>query len=738
MITSQTDKVGPVAITGLPQVIPTTFPFQQGTDLLVLDNGIANSNDPALVLVAGSDYMVTGGSYNAANQMLTGSVTIFAGGTSNVQVGDAITIARNVPVNQTTSLLETGPLTIALVEQALDKMATLSQQINELAGRSLHFENFENLSGNLSLAARKLSSLGFDANGNVAFLATPTGTLSLPVPIAQGGTGATSASGARTNLGLGTLSLQNANAADITGGISLADAGTTSIVNVKVFGAKGNGTVVTGNVSIASGFSVLTVSTASFAVGDVGKTVVVPGAGAAGADLITTISAFTSTTQVNLSATAGTTLSVVSKTVAYGTDDTTAINNAIAALTSHGTLYFPPSSGVYIVQSISGFAGLNNITVRGDGPSSHLFMIVNANNGFVFSNTCSVVTVTGLHLDAIGTSRANGIGIRMQCSSGSITGNIISGWSDFGCFFDDTTVTVQNSIFSNNLVSNTLGDGCHLGAAHQFIINNNIFLQTGDDAIATIGYSGNLCASGEIVGNTIVGRSTAIAGSNTHGNRGISIQQATNILVEGNIILFTYSAAIQTSDDANSGVYSSNISINGNHCYSCVRASGPLACIEAYFLTHSRISDNEIYDPSSVGTASGILVTDFTDVGVANNHISQSQNQFCRGIICNTGTAYPASMGRNFAATWSDLFITGNMLVLNQSSNNEAVYLPVNSALTISKLVCSGNITDCANSTIFNFDYITGLKVVLNIAIGTGSTITTGSHSTSVLATPNY
>lgn len=38
------------------------------------------------------------------------------------------------------------------------------------------------------------------------------------VPVASGGTGATTASGARTNLGLGTLALQNANAVAITGG----------------------------------------------------------------------------------------------------------------------------------------------------------------------------------------------------------------------------------------------------------------------------------------------------------------------------------------------------------------------------------------------------------------------------------------------------------------------------------------------------------------------------------------
>jgi len=42
--------------------------------------------------------------------------------------------------------------------------------------------------------------------------------VTIPVPISQGGTGATTAAAARTNLGLGTMATQNANAVAITGG----------------------------------------------------------------------------------------------------------------------------------------------------------------------------------------------------------------------------------------------------------------------------------------------------------------------------------------------------------------------------------------------------------------------------------------------------------------------------------------------------------------------------------------
>lgn len=72
----------------------------------------------------------------------------------------------------------------------------------------------------------------------MAFFRGPGGTgtgsvTTIPVQITEGGTGATSASGARTNLGLGTMALQNTTNVSITGGaivgitdVAVADGGT--------------------------------------------------------------------------------------------------------------------------------------------------------------------------------------------------------------------------------------------------------------------------------------------------------------------------------------------------------------------------------------------------------------------------------------------------------------------------------------------------------------------------------
>ncbi len=176
-ISTQTDKLGPFIITGLPQVIPISFPFQAGSDLIVYNTGASGTtNDPALTLTLNSDYSVSGGGYDASNTMQVGSITVVSGGANSVGVGDYIVVARNVPINQTTSFQASGPLTIQMVEQALDKQATISQQVNEVAGRALRFEESEFLDGTLLRSARAGKLLGFDADGNISFSTDSTGS----------------------------------------------------------------------------------------------------------------------------------------------------------------------------------------------------------------------------------------------------------------------------------------------------------------------------------------------------------------------------------------------------------------------------------------------------------------------------------------------------------------------------------------------------------------------------------
>lgn len=141
--------------------------------------------------------------------------------------------------------------------------------------------------------------------------------------------------------GIGTSS----NPLYVTGG-----ANDSSIVfNVKTqYGAKGDGTYLFDG-AITSGDATFTSATASFTTADIGKVITITDAGGANTDLTSTISSINSSTSVEIGTTASAT--VTGAYTCYGTDDTTAIRNAVAAISNlsnpQATVYFP--AGTYIV-----------------------------------------------------------------------------------------------------------------------------------------------------------------------------------------------------------------------------------------------------------------------------------------------------------------------------------------------------------------------------------------------------
>ncbi len=189
----------------------------------------------------------------------------------------------------------------------------------------------------------------------------------------ENGVGTYTASGttlARTTV----LSSSNANAAVNWGAgtrqvfLTLpAEVAPATVFNVKGFGAKGDLKNVADAVFNAT--TTVTSATAAFTAGDVGKKFYGKAMGAAGGLLTTTIASVTNSTTVVLAAAATGTGS--SKTIWWGTDDTSAINSAVAALNAAtvGVLYFPASVGCYLCTA--GLTALTaSCTVRGDGPGT--------------------------------------------------------------------------------------------------------------------------------------------------------------------------------------------------------------------------------------------------------------------------------------------------------------------------------------------------------------------------------
>lgn len=143
------------------QALPVTYVFLNKSDLLVLD-----TRAPAapVVLTLNSDYSVSGGAGS------TGTLNMMPGGANGVLVGDIITIIRNVPLTQNTNFTNTGPLTAAMIGQALDKLTEITQQINVQIGNCLQIPQDEVKNTVLGLAARESTFLAFDANGNVELI----------------------------------------------------------------------------------------------------------------------------------------------------------------------------------------------------------------------------------------------------------------------------------------------------------------------------------------------------------------------------------------------------------------------------------------------------------------------------------------------------------------------------------------------------------------------------------------
>lgn len=139
--------------------------------------------------------------------------------------------------------------------------------------------------------------------------------------------------------------------------------------NAKEYGCRGNG-IYLNDGAITSGTAILTSATASFASTDVGKVIKVNGAGAANADFTTTILSRQSATQVTLSANASST--VTGTFVAYGTDDTIAlqvlINTVFSSATKSGTIFFP--DGIYIIN------GALQTSVSGENPNCQIYLPV--------------------------------------------------------------------------------------------------------------------------------------------------------------------------------------------------------------------------------------------------------------------------------------------------------------------------------------------------------------------------
>lgn len=348
----------------------------------------------------------------------------------------------------------------------------------------------------------------------------------------------------------------------------------------EMFGAKGGAVRGAANGGITSGTKVFASSTATFANADIGKAIVIQGAGAAGADLSTTITGVTNTTTVVVAATAGTTVSGANW--CYGFDDADPIRKAIAFAKWIGGGEVNLRNQTYL--TLSPLLLPSNVVTKGRGqgasvilhPSSHCWKndapTVGNTNVTLLDMTMDACGMSGgaVSMDGIKTLNCERLGVKGTRNRGITVGIGVAAIAGFesgdinvkGCTFDVADYGV--------VVSSTGG----LGAIRGVIITGNSFKVGWGSGVSI---AGNV-KEGSVHGNRVVLAGTGPGGATGTGSDpvndpnigvGIKIWQGSSVTVCPESISVTGNTIVGVATKVDmQGVsvdnYTNNVTISGN------------------------------------------------------------------------------------------------------------------------------------------------------------------------------
>jgi len=501
----------------------------------------------------------------------------------------------------------------------------------------------------------------------------------------------------------------------------------SDFVSVKDFGALGDGIRFTDG-AITSGTDDFVSASSVFVAGDVGKTIVIEGAGAAGVQLITTITARVSSTAVTLAANASTT--VTSADGSYATDDTAAINLALA---SGGCLYFP--KGIYqisdrlLVTENNTFIRMEGgVTVQGDpwtypggqSPFGGFFLITGDN--------CSIVGGgMGQTLIQIqGGSQAIGVCF-LHCAGGYLAGMTLDGDKVNGAAISDDTF--QTGVFVLNDAGgnpdNTLSN------AIVYDVECRNWLQYGAQTYGILSRTTFQDCWFHDNGKTGDAHSVGAGLTMTRGPRG---NRAINCLIENNKLhgVFGSSAGPNAYDIS---VMGCTLRDNGGYGLSWTEEA-PLSSVSGQGLDGFIVVNNQIYGNTTGGERYGT----YDNVGFIKNVVSdninydngtfgvliQSNNDVTnkvsnvdiRGRITANTTGLATGANVVSSVRWNAQNITGN----GTDVSNNGLNTFYSGALGVGTAVASAStITLPADGDIFT---ITGTTTINTITAQPGRTVT--------------
>ena len=186
-ISSTTNRV---SYTGNGVTTAFSFPYKflVNADLIVYEDGV--------VQVITTDYTITGAGDDAG-----GTVTFVVAPANGLE----IVIVRDPAITQGLDLVENDSLPAESVEDAFDKLTMIAQRLDDRIDRSFVLSDAAIAAADLTIPVPVADEvLKWNAAGDAleSALVADMGAVTLPVPIASGGTGSTSAATARTALGL--------------------------------------------------------------------------------------------------------------------------------------------------------------------------------------------------------------------------------------------------------------------------------------------------------------------------------------------------------------------------------------------------------------------------------------------------------------------------------------------------------------------------------------------------------
>lgn len=367
------------------------------------------------------------------------------------------------------------------------------------------------------------------------------------------------------------------------------------------------------------------------------------------------------------------------------TNDTTAVTNArTAAIAAHGVIYFPGSTGAYMVDSSAlTFSSASNVAIRGDGPGASIVKC--RSPGQVLHVSGDHISVSGLTFDGSCTTRTAGQqAVVFDCSNSTFQDNEIINSGEYAFFAGSGSTQIVNLNVHGNIVRACYADGINFQYVANSSITDNIINGSDDDCIA-LGYNGSGACSGIVVsGNYCHARNDL----GTNWGRGILAERVNDCQIIGNYIDGIKQTGILLNGASGAAVW--RVSVIGNFVNNaCINSGNGIA---AYVTDDCVLQDNYVVNPYSGNL---IEIADWGNLTISGGVLTQERNAFARGIHVDEGGGWVNS-------TWYNLVIKGVTIRLEGASTNSGIYLAPTSSYTMT----NGAIVDVVGKQFIGGDYI--------------------------------